>query len=150
MTCAMGSDASLTNRLQSFMQGDTAAADALLREVLPTLRDIALRELKRERYMAPLSKTELIGSTSGAVWFCSTSMEKAYSRLRAIHVIADTEDARQDSAPVSGVSELELTEKPGGRFFVQMKQGDRVTVIASNGEIYVIERRASRRSGYRV
>jgi len=51
---------SLTNRLQMFMQGDTAAADALLREVLPKLRDIALRELNRERYVAPLSKTELI------------------------------------------------------------------------------------------
>ncbi len=51
---------SLTNRLQMFMQGDTAAADALLGEVLPKLRDIALRELNRERYVAPLSKTELI------------------------------------------------------------------------------------------
>jgi RNA polymerase sigma factor (TIGR02999 family) len=51
---------SLTNRLRMFMQGDTAAADALLREVLPKLRDIALRELNRERYVAPLSKTELI------------------------------------------------------------------------------------------
>jgi RNA polymerase sigma factor (TIGR02999 family) len=56
----MGSNASLTKRLQSFMQGDTAAADALLREVLPKLRDIALRELKLERYVAPLSRTELI------------------------------------------------------------------------------------------
>lgn len=56
----MGSEASLTKRLQLFMQGDTAAADALLREVLPKLRDIALRELKRERYVAPLSRTELI------------------------------------------------------------------------------------------
>jgi RNA polymerase sigma factor (TIGR02999 family) len=42
------------------MEGDTAAANALLQEVLPRLRDIALRELKRERYIAPLSKTELI------------------------------------------------------------------------------------------
>jgi RNA polymerase sigma factor (TIGR02999 family) len=42
------------------MEGDRAAADALLREVLPKLRDIALRELKLERYVAPLSKTELI------------------------------------------------------------------------------------------
>ncbi|MGA3026361.1 MAG: ECF-type sigma factor [Bryobacteraceae bacterium] len=56
----MGSDASLTKRLQSFMQGDTAAAGALLREVLPKLRDIALRELKLERHVAPLSRTELI------------------------------------------------------------------------------------------
>jgi hypothetical protein len=56
----MAADASLTKRLQLFMQGDRAAADALLREVLPRLRDIAVRELKRERYVAPLSKTELI------------------------------------------------------------------------------------------
>jgi len=42
------------------MRGDTAAADALLHEVLPKLREIALRELKLERYVAPVSKTELI------------------------------------------------------------------------------------------
>ena len=38
------------------MQGDWQAADALLREVLPKLHEIAVRELKRERYMAPLPK----------------------------------------------------------------------------------------------
>jgi len=42
------------------MEGDAAAADALLNEILPKLRDIALRELRRERYIAPISKTELI------------------------------------------------------------------------------------------
>jgi RNA polymerase sigma factor (TIGR02999 family) len=52
--------ASLTERLQLFMRGDTEVADALLREVMPKLREIALRALKRERYVAPLSKTELI------------------------------------------------------------------------------------------
>jgi len=51
---------SLTKQLQSFMQGDRSAVDSLLREVLPTLYQIAVRELKRERYMAPLQKTELI------------------------------------------------------------------------------------------
>ncbi|HXB72409.1 MAG TPA: ECF-type sigma factor [Candidatus Acidoferrales bacterium] len=56
----MSSKTSLTRQLQLFMRGDTAAADALLREVLPRLRDIATRELKRERHMAPLSRTELI------------------------------------------------------------------------------------------
>jgi len=56
----MALNISLTERLNSFMQGDTAAADALLREVLPKLHQIAIRELKRERYMAPLTKTELI------------------------------------------------------------------------------------------
>lgn len=65
----MSSSPSLTNRLQLFMRGNTAAADALLREVLPKLRDIALRELKRERYIAPLSKTELINE----LWVSSLS-----------------------------------------------------------------------------
>ena len=59
----------LTERLNSFIRGDAAAADALLREVLPKLHEIAVRELKRERYMAPLSKTELIHE----VWLTSMS-----------------------------------------------------------------------------
>jgi RNA polymerase sigma factor (TIGR02999 family) len=55
------------------MQGDSAVVEALLREVLPKLHQIALRELKRERYVAPLSKTELIhevwlGSLSKGGW----------------------------------------------------------------------------------
>jgi RNA polymerase sigma factor (TIGR02999 family) len=56
----MGNNATLTERLQLFMRGNMAAADALLTEVLPKLRDIALRELKRERPGAALSKTELV------------------------------------------------------------------------------------------
>ena len=56
----MASHASLTERLNLFMQGNQSVVDALLREVLPKLHEIAVRELKRERYMAPLSKTELI------------------------------------------------------------------------------------------
>lgn len=56
----MGTTASLTERLQLFMQGDTSAVDALLGEVMPKLHQIAIRELKRERFIAPLSKTELI------------------------------------------------------------------------------------------
>ena len=51
---------SLTERLNAFMRGDATAVDALLSEVLPKLHEIAVRELKRERYVAPLSKTELI------------------------------------------------------------------------------------------
>jgi DNA-directed RNA polymerase specialized sigma24 family protein len=55
------------------MQGDSTVVDALLDEVLPKLREIAFRELKRERYMAPLSKTELvhevwISALSRGVW----------------------------------------------------------------------------------
>ncbi|HVN06132.1 MAG TPA: ECF-type sigma factor [Bryobacteraceae bacterium] len=65
----MASDASLTERLNLFMQGNQSAADALLREVLPKLHEIAARELKRERYLAPLSKTELIHE----VWLSNLS-----------------------------------------------------------------------------
>jgi RNA polymerase sigma-70 factor (ECF subfamily) len=69
----MSGSASLTERLQLFMQGDSNVVDALLNEVLPKLREIAFRELKRERYMAPLSKTELvhevwISALSRGVW----------------------------------------------------------------------------------
>lgn len=68
----MGS-ASLTERLQLFMQGDAASADALIREVWPKLREIALRSLQRERYRAPLCPTELINefwasSLAGGGW----------------------------------------------------------------------------------
>ncbi|HUA59063.1 MAG TPA: ECF-type sigma factor [Verrucomicrobiae bacterium] len=65
----MTSDASLTERLNLFLQGNQSAADALLREVLPKLHEIAARELKRERYLAPLSKTELIHE----VWLSNLS-----------------------------------------------------------------------------
>ena len=65
----MASNASLTKRLQLFMQGDSTVADSLLDEVLPQLHEIAVRELRRERYMAPLSKTELIHE----VWISSLS-----------------------------------------------------------------------------
>ena len=69
----MPGNTSLTERLQLFMQGDSAVVESLLREVLPKLHQIALRELKRERYVAPLSKTELIhevwlGSLSKGGW----------------------------------------------------------------------------------
>jgi len=69
----MSCNASLTKRLQLFMQGDSTVVDALLDEVLPKLREIAFRELRRERYIAPLSKTELvhevwISTLSRGVW----------------------------------------------------------------------------------
>lgn len=65
----MASYASLTERLNLFMRGNKSVVDALLREVLPKLHEIAVRELKRERYVAPLSKTELIHE----IWLNSLS-----------------------------------------------------------------------------
>lgn len=58
--CGMAHSNSLTERLQLFMEGDPAVTESLLHEVLPRLREIAARELKREHPVAPLSKTELI------------------------------------------------------------------------------------------
>jgi len=55
-----GEEVSLTEQLQSFMRGDRASTEALLGEVMPRLRDIAARALKRERYVTPLRTTELI------------------------------------------------------------------------------------------
>jgi len=65
--------ASITERLQLFMQGDGTIADALLADLMPKLREIALRALDRERYHAPLTKTELIqelwvGSLAAGGW----------------------------------------------------------------------------------
>ena len=50
----------LTEQLQRYSGGEPELAEAVLREVLPKLHQIAARELRRERYIAPLSKTELI------------------------------------------------------------------------------------------
>lgn len=56
----MAAAASLTERLNLFMQGDVAIAESLLEEILPTLHAIAARELRREYGAVPLSKTELV------------------------------------------------------------------------------------------
>jgi RNA polymerase sigma factor (TIGR02999 family) len=54
---------SLTEQLRAFSAGDRAVAEAVLRVILPKLRQIAVRQLSRERYLSPLSPTELINET---------------------------------------------------------------------------------------
>jgi RNA polymerase sigma factor (TIGR02999 family) len=51
---------SLTEQLRHFSGGDRVFAEAVLREVLPELHKVAVRELRREHNAAPLSPTELI------------------------------------------------------------------------------------------
>jgi RNA polymerase sigma factor (TIGR02999 family) len=51
---------SLTEQLQRFAAGDRQFAEVILREILPTLRQIAVRELGKERYRAPVCPTELV------------------------------------------------------------------------------------------
>lgn len=50
----------LTEQLRRYSGGDQSMAETVLRAILPTLHQIAVRELRRERYVAPLSATELI------------------------------------------------------------------------------------------
>jgi RNA polymerase sigma factor (TIGR02999 family) len=58
---------SLTEQLRSFSDGDREVAETVLRRVMPKLHQIAIRELRRERYVVPLSPTELINE----VWLRS-------------------------------------------------------------------------------
>ena len=53
-------DDSLTERLRAYFGGDSEDLDALLREILPKLREIAARELHREHQYVPVCPTELI------------------------------------------------------------------------------------------
>jgi len=41
-----------TQQLRAYFGGDAQNIDALLREIMPKLREIAIRELHRERYQA--------------------------------------------------------------------------------------------------
>lgn len=50
----------LTEQLRRYANGDCEIAETVLREILPSLHRIAVRELRREHYVAPLSPTELI------------------------------------------------------------------------------------------
>jgi RNA polymerase sigma factor (TIGR02999 family) len=58
---------SLTEQLQHFSGQDRDVAEAVLRKVMPELHRIALRHVREERYIAPLSATELISE----VWLQS-------------------------------------------------------------------------------
>jgi RNA polymerase sigma factor (TIGR02999 family) len=51
---------SLTEQLQAFSSGDREMAEAILREILPKLHQLAVRHVRKERYLAPVSPTELI------------------------------------------------------------------------------------------
>lgn len=53
-------DPSLTEMLNRFSEGERNFAEAILREILPKLREIAARELNRKGYMEPLWPTELV------------------------------------------------------------------------------------------
>jgi len=108
-----GSD-SLTERLNLFMSGDRSVTDALLHDVLPKLHQIAIRELKRERYMAPLSKTELIhevwiGSLSKGGWHIHDQGHfYALASLAMRRVLVDLARKRMAARRNSGEPDLPL------------------------------------------
>ena len=57
---SMVPEISLTEQLKRFSGGDREIAEAVLVAVLPKLHQIAVRQLSRERYLAPVTPTELI------------------------------------------------------------------------------------------
>jgi RNA polymerase sigma factor (TIGR02999 family) len=101
------------------MQGDTTVTDTLLGEVLPKLHAIAIRELKRERYMAPLSKTELIHE----VWISNLSKRGwqvrnrghfyALASLAMRHILVDLARKRLAERRGGGESPISLDESGG-------------------------------------
>ena len=64
---AMKAPVSLTEQLQRFSAGDREVAEEILVAVLPKLHQIAVSQLNRERYHAPVTPTELINE----VWIRS-------------------------------------------------------------------------------
>jgi RNA polymerase sigma factor (TIGR02999 family) len=56
----MGVSISLTEQLQRFSAGERQLGDAILREIWPILRQIAVRRLREEKYREPMCPTELI------------------------------------------------------------------------------------------
>lgn len=56
----MTATVSLTEQLQALSGGDRETAEAVLRVILPKLHELAVRNLRKERYVAPVSPTELI------------------------------------------------------------------------------------------
>jgi RNA polymerase sigma factor (TIGR02999 family) len=109
-------EASITERLQLFMRGDAEVAEALLREVMPKLREVALRALKRERYVAPLSKTELIselwiGSLSKGGWkIRDRGHFFALASLAMRHILIDLARKRLAARRGGGETPLPLDE----------------------------------------
>jgi RNA polymerase sigma factor (TIGR02999 family) len=94
--------------------------DALLEEVLPKLHEIATRELKREQYMAPLSKTELIhevwlsGLSEGGWEIRDQGHFYALISLAMRHVLIDL--ARRRLAARRGGGETILSLEDSGAF----------------------------------
>jgi RNA polymerase sigma factor (TIGR02999 family) len=106
-------DPSLTERLRRYSGGDNAVAEELFREILPKLHELAVRALSRERYVAPVSPTELIGELwlrnlrKGGWRINDREHFYALSALAMRHVLIDL--ARNRLAQIRGRGETEIS-----------------------------------------
>lgn len=110
-------DASLTERLRRYSGGDTAVAEELFREILPKLHELAVRALARERCVAPVSPTELIGELwlrnlrKGGWKINDRRHFFALAALAMRHVLIDL--ARIRLAQIRGRGEVEVSGYDG-------------------------------------
>ncbi|HLH03831.1 MAG TPA: sigma-70 family RNA polymerase sigma factor [Bryobacteraceae bacterium] len=130
---------SLTERLRLFLTGHNSASeqvaiDALMSELLPRLREIAMRELKRERYIAPLTRTELIGElwastlAEGGWQIESSAHFYALAGLAMRHILVDL--ARKRIADRRGGGQLTLSlEDPAARMKSSLDDAEQIVTI---------------------
>jgi RNA polymerase sigma factor (TIGR02999 family) len=106
----------LTEQLRRYSDGDREMAEAILREVLPKLHQIAVRELRRERYVAPLDPTELINEvwirnlSKGGWKINSRSHFYAIAALAMRRVLVDFARMRLAPSRGNGHAPISLTE----------------------------------------
>jgi len=110
----------LTEQLKRYSAGDRDIAEAILRETLPRLHQIAARELRRERYLAPLDPTELINevwmrSLSKGGWLINNREHfYAIAGLAMRRVLVDFARQRLTTRRGKGESSVSLDEAPAG------------------------------------
>jgi len=107
----------LTELLRRFSEGDKELAEIILREILPKLHQIAVREVSRERVIAPLTPTELINE----VWLRNlhkgrwTIQNRSHFYAIAAHamrcVLVDMARRRLASTRGGGANHLSLDEQ---------------------------------------
>lgn len=124
---------SLTEQLQRFSGGDRLIAQEVLTAVLPKLHQIAIGQLKRERYHAPVTPTELINE----VWIRNLrkggwkvrDREHFYAiAARAMRQVL-VDFARNRLAQSRGSGELPTSLEDGQRFIPDVRTPDPEKVI---------------------
>jgi RNA polymerase sigma factor (TIGR02999 family) len=122
----------LTEQLRRYSGTERDIAEAVLREVLPKLHQVAVVALRRERAVAPLSPTELINE----VWLRSLHKGRwqvnnrnhfyAIAAIAMRRVLIDLARSRMAASNGSGVTALSLDEQTSG---VQSGQADPESLV---------------------